>query len=99
MQELSKLSSSYSDNVLDATNAWHKQINDEAGLAGLPDSARSQAKQTAEQRDLDGWVFTLDFPSFHAVMTYADDRALREEVYTAFVTRASDQGSIRRSVG
>lgn len=92
MQELSKLSSSYSDNVLDATNAWHRQITDEAGLAGLPDSARSLAKQMAEQRDLEGWVFTLDFPSFHAVMTYADDRALREELYTAFVTRASDQG-------
>jgi oligopeptidase A len=92
MQELSKLASSYSDNVLDATHAWHKQVTDEALLAGLPDSARSLAKQTAEQRDLDGWVFTLEFPSYYAVMTYADDRTLREEVYTAYVTRASDQG-------
>ena len=92
MQELSKLASSFSDNVLDATHAWHKQIMDESMLAGLPDSARSLAKQTAEQRDLQGCVFTLEFPSFHAVMTYADDRILREEVYTAFVTRASDQG-------
>jgi len=92
MQELSKLASSYSDNVLDATNAWHKQISDEALLAGLPESARSLAKQTAEQREMEGWVFTLEFPSFHAVMTYADDHALREEIYTAYVTRASDQG-------
>ncbi|NNJ93875.1 MAG: oligopeptidase A [Halobacteria archaeon] len=92
MQELSKLASAYSDNVLDATNAWHRQITDESLLTGLPESARSLAKQTAEQRDLDGWVFTLEFPSFHAVMTYADDRALREEIYTAYVTRASDQG-------
>ncbi|MBT8117175.1 MAG: oligopeptidase A [Gammaproteobacteria bacterium] len=92
MQELSKLASAYSDNVLDATNAWHRQITDESLLYGLPESARSLAKQTAEQRDLDGWVFTLEFPSFHAVMTYADDRALREEIYTAYVTRASDQG-------
>jgi oligopeptidase A len=92
MQELSKLASSYSDNVLDATNAWHKQITDEALLAGLPESARSLAKQTAEQRDMDGWVFTLEFPSYYPVMTYADDRTLREEVYTAYVTRASDHG-------
>jgi oligopeptidase A len=92
MQELSKLTSSYSDNVLDATNAWHKQVTDEASLAGLPESARSLAKQTAAQRDMDGWVFTLEFPSYHPIMTYADDRALREEVYTAFVTRASDLG-------
>jgi oligopeptidase A len=92
MQELSKLGSSYSDNVLDATNAWHRQITDESLLTGLPESARSLAKQTAGQRDLEGWLFTLEFPSFHAVMTYADDRALREEVYTAYVTRASDQG-------
>jgi len=92
MQELSKLTSSFSDNVLDATNAWHKQITDEQQLAGLPETARALARQTAEQRELEGWVFTLEFPSYMPVMTYADDRALREEMYTAFVTRASDQG-------
>ncbi len=92
LQELSKICSKYSDNVLDATNAWHKQITDEALLAGLPESARSLAKQTAGQRGLDGWVFTLEFPSYYPVMTYADDRALREEAYTAYVTRASDLG-------
>ena len=92
MQELSKLTALFSDNVLDATNAWHKQISDEALLAGLPESARSLAKQTAEQRDLDGWVFSLEFPSYIPVMTYADNRELREEMYTAYVTRASDQG-------
>jgi oligopeptidase A len=92
MQELSKLTSTYSDNVLDATNAWHKQVSDDQLLAGLPETARSLARQTAEQRGLEGWVFTLEFPSYMPVMTYADDRALREELYTAFVTRASDQG-------
>jgi oligopeptidase A len=92
MQELSKLTATYSDNVLDATNAWHKQVSDEQLLAGLPETARSLARQTAEQRGLEGWVFTLEFPSYMPVMTYADDRALREELYTAFVTRASDQG-------
>ena len=92
MQELSKLTSQFSDNVLDATNAWQKQISDEALLEGLPESARSLAKQAAEQRDMDGWMFTLEFPSYFSVMTYADNRELREEIYTAYVTRASDQG-------
>jgi len=92
LQKLSQLSSQYSDNVLDATNAWHKQISDEALLAGLPESARSLARQTAAQRDLDGWVFTLEFPSYYPVMTYADNRDLREELYSAYVTRASEQG-------
>jgi oligopeptidase A len=92
MQELSQLTSSFSDNVLDATNAWHRQISDESLLGGLPESAVSLARQTAEQRGLDGFVFTLEFPSYYPVMTYADNRALREELYTAYVTRASDQG-------
>jgi len=91
-QELSRLSSRYSDNVLDATNAWHKQIMDDSLLAGLPDSACALARQTAQQRDLEGWVFTLEFPSYYPVLTYADNRELREELYTAYVTRASDQG-------
>jgi oligopeptidase A len=91
-QELSRLTSQYSDNVLDATNGWHKQLTDESLLAGLPESARSLAKQTAAQRDLEGWVFTLEFPSYYPVLTYADNRELREELYTAYVTRASDQG-------
>jgi len=92
LQKLSQLSSQYSDNVLDATNAWHKQISDETLLAGLPESARSLAKQTAGQRGLEGWVFTLEFPSYYPVMTYADNRDLREELYSAYVTRASEQG-------
>ena len=91
-QELSRLTSQYSDNVLDATNAWHKQITDASLLAGLPESARALARQTAEQRDLEGWVFTLEFPSYYPVQTYADNRELREELYSAYVTRASDQG-------
>ncbi len=92
MQELSTLTSTYSDNVLDATNAWHRQVTDESLLAGLPASARSLARQQAEQRKLEGWVFNLEFPSYFPVITYADSRALREELYTAYVTRASDQG-------
>jgi len=92
MQELSTLTSSYSDNVLDATNAWYRQVTDESLLEGLPPSARSLARQQAAQRKLDGWVFNLEFPSYFPVITYADNRELREELYTAYVTRASDQG-------
>jgi oligopeptidase A len=91
-QELSALTSDYSDKVLDATNAWSKKIDDVARLAGLPDSAIELAAHTAEQRGGQGWLLTLDYPSYFPVMTYADDGALREELYRAYQTRASDQG-------
>jgi oligopeptidase A len=92
MRELSRLTSTFSDHVLDATNAWHRHIEDERLLAGLPATALALARQTATRRQLGGWVLTLEFPSYHPVMTYADNRALREELYTAYVTRASDRG-------
>jgi oligopeptidase A len=91
-QKLSELTSKYAENLLDATNAWSKRIDDEASLAGLPDSAKALARQTAAERGEPGWLLTLDFPSYMPVMTYAEDRALRQEVYTAYGTRASDQG-------
>ncbi|MCG8428260.1 MAG: M3 family metallopeptidase, partial [Chromatiales bacterium] len=91
-QQLSELTSQYSDNLLDATNAWSKLITDESELAGLPESALALAKQTAEQREESGWILTLEFPSYFPVMTYADNRELREEMYTAYATRASEQG-------
>ncbi|HEY8157942.1 MAG TPA: oligopeptidase A [Methylobacter sp.] len=91
-QELSSLASSYEENLLDATNAWNKIIRDEEDLAGLPDSALAQAKQTAESHNEHGWMITLQFPSYISVMTYADNRELRREHYEAFSTRASDQG-------
>ena len=90
--ELSTLTSKYSDNVLDATNAWTKEISDVSELAGLPETAIEQAAEAAKQRDLSGWLLTLDFPSYYAVITHADDRDLRAEVYRAYSTRASDQG-------
>lgn len=90
--KLSELGSRFSNQLLDATQAWTKHVTDEAALAGLTDSAKAQMKQAAEAKGLDGWLITLEFPSYYAVMTYADDRALREEVYTAYATRASDQG-------
>ena len=92
-QELSRLASNYEENLMDATNAWSKVIRNEQDLAGLPASALAQAKQTAESQDQDGWMITLQFPSYQAIMTYADDRELRREHYEAYATRASDQAS------
>jgi len=91
-QQLSQLTSTFSENVLDASNAWSKRLDDVASLAGLPQSALDLAAQTAQQRGEQGWMLTLDFPSFFPVMTYADDRVLRREMYEAYNTRASDQG-------
>ncbi|WP_323876402.1 oligopeptidase A [Aeromonas veronii] len=89
---LSELASRFSNNVLDATQGWHKLVDDEAELAGLPDSVRAAARQMAELKGKEGWLFTLDIPSYLPVMMYADNRELRAEMYEAFTTRASDQG-------
>ncbi len=89
---LSELSSRFSENVLDATNAWHKLLPDDTRLAGLPDSSRDMLRQAAEQRNEAGYLLTLDVPCYFAVLAYADDRDLRRELYEAFGTRASDQG-------
>jgi len=92
MEELSTLTSKFEEHILDATREWTKVITNEADLAGLPDSTRAMAQQSATQREKEGWLFTLEFPSYLGVMTYADDREFRKEMYTAFVTRASDEG-------
>ena len=92
MQELSKLTAKFEENLLDATNEWKKVITDESRLSGLTETALSLAKQTAEREKEQGWMFTLDFPSYYAVINYSNDRELREEMYTAYSTRASDQG-------
>ncbi len=91
-QSLSTLTTKFEENLLDATNEWSKLITNETALAGMPESALALAQQTAEQRDQRGWLLTLEFPSYLPVMTYADNRELRREVYEAFSTRASDQG-------
>ena len=91
-QELATLTSKFSDNVLDATHAWQKNLQNEQALCGLPPSALAMARQAAQQKQQDGYLLTLEFPSYYAVMTYADDRALRRELHDAYVTRASDQG-------
>tara|TARA_B100000700_G_scaffold61557_1_gene67508 strand:+ start:11821 stop:13899 length:2079 start_codon:yes stop_codon:yes gene_type:complete len=94
---LSELANTFSNQLLDATQAWHKDISEQEvteadALAGLPQSALDTLKANAEAKGIEGYRITLDFPSFFPVMTYADNRTLREEVYTAFVTRASDVG-------
>jgi len=91
-QRLSELTTRFSENVLDATGGWQKLLDSEDDLAGLPAMSLAAAKQMAEAKELDGWLVTLDFPSYLAVMTHADNRELRREMYEAFSTRASDQG-------
>ena len=91
-QELSLLGSQFQDHVMDATQGWTRHVEDESLLAGLPDSAKAMAAQAASAKGLAGWLFTLEFPSYIAILTYADDRELRRELYTAYATRASDQG-------
>ena len=92
MQQLSKLTSKFGENVLDATQAWSKLITDENMLDGLPDSAIALLKQQAEADDKQGWLLNLEFPSYYPVITYANNRELRREMYEAYVTRASDEG-------
>ena len=91
-QELSELQTRFEENLLDATHAWQKQILDEAELAGLPDSAKALARQQAEQAEKDGWLLTLDFPSYYPVMQYSENAELRQEMYQAYNTRASETG-------
>ncbi|MBT1452208.1 oligopeptidase A [Glaciecola sp. XM2] len=91
--ELSDLSSQFSNNVMDATLDFTKHVTDEAQLSGLPDSAKAAARQAAEQKSLEGYLFTLDIPSYLPIAMYADDRKLREEMYRAYSTRASELDS------
>jgi oligopeptidase A len=90
--ELAKLATEFEEAVLDATDAWSESIADEGTLAGIPPSGHAVLRTYAEEKSLEGWLVTLKQPSVQAVLTYADDRALRERVYRAYQTRASDQG-------
>ncbi len=91
-KRLSELSSKFSNNVLDSTMAWNKHIENEEQLSGMPKSALAAAKAQAQAKELDGYLLTLDIPSYLPVMTYCDNRSLREELYEAYCTRASDRG-------
>jgi oligopeptidase A len=87
--ELTQITTKFSENVLDATNAFELVLTEEQQLAGLPESARAAARQSATSKNLAGWRFTLQGPSYLALMTYLDDGALREQVYRAHSTRAT----------
>ncbi|KTD33832.1 oligopeptidase A [Legionella nautarum] len=90
--QLSQLSNQFENNVLDASQAFSLHITDEKRIAGLPEHAIHTARELAAEKELPGWMLNLEFPCYLAVITYAEDRALREEMYKAYVTRASDQG-------
>ncbi|KZY25716.1 oligopeptidase A, partial [Alcanivorax sp. HI0035] len=91
-KRLSELTSQFSDNTLDATQAWTKLVTDEAELEGLPDSAKAGAADRAKAADKEGWLLTLDAPVFIAVMSHCKNAELRKEMYVAWTTKASDQG-------
>ena len=86
---LSQLCNQFENNVLDATQAFSLHITDEKRLAGLPIHALDTARELAAEKGLSGWMLNLEFPCYLAVVTYAEDRALREEMYYAYTTRAS----------
>lgn len=92
VSRLSELSSTFSNHVLDATHAYQVHITNEDELSGLPDSAKEAAAALAQEQEQQGWLFTLDIPSYLPVMMYCDNAQLREKLYRGYVTRASDQG-------
>ncbi|XGB24510.1 M3 family metallopeptidase [Streptomyces sp. II-2-2-2] len=91
-EELSALSATFSQNVLDATDAWSLHVQDRAELAGLPDDVIAAARAAAEKEGLAGWKLTLQMPCYIPVQTYAEHRPLREALYRANAIRASEFG-------
>ena len=91
-EELARLSAKFEENLLDATNAWSKSIEDEGDLAGVPDDVKQMFAEMAQADGKPGWKLNLQAPSFLPVMQFCANRALREEMYRAYVTRASEFG-------
>lgn len=89
---LSELANQFENHVLDAVSAFQLHITEAHRLQGLPEHILINAQDLAKEQGLSGWVFNLEYPCFSAIVTYADDRKLRETLYQAYVTRASDQG-------
>ena len=90
MEELSQLAAKFSENLLDATNAFAEIVTDEALLAGLPEDVKQAARLNAEKAGIEGWKFTLHAPSYGPVMQYAENRELRARMYRAYATRAAE---------
>src|SRR5512139_1016690 len=95
MERLATAQAKFDENVLDATNAWTRAVTDPAELAGLPPAVVTRASAEARNQGRDGWLFTLDAPNYQAVLTHAENRELRRDFYTAWVTRASEQGDAK----
>jgi oligopeptidase A len=93
MLELAAVQARFDHNVQDSADAWLLNITDAAELEGLPQSALARGRAEARTRDREGWVLTLDYPTYDAVMTHAENRSLRENFYHAWVTRASEQAA------
>ena len=93
MERLATTQAKFDENVLDATNAWTRAVDDASELAGLPAAVVARARAEAEKNGRDGWLFTLDAPNYQAVLTHAENRNLRQDFYTAWMTRASEQGA------
>lgn len=89
---LAELDNQFDNNVLDAGQAFSLHITDKKQLEGLPPHAMQTAAELAKEKKIEGWLLNLEFPCYQAVVTYANDRALREKFYHAYVTRASDKG-------
>ncbi len=90
--EQALLGKAFSDHVLDATDGFVHVVQDLSDLAGLPEDAIAAAAELATQKNLQGWAFTLHFPSYYPVMQYSENRELRQMMYEAYVTRASELG-------
>lgn len=88
------VSTRFSENVLDATNDYKLLVDNEADLAGLPDDVKQAARAAADRDDKAGWQFSLHFPSYFPILQFADKRELRETIYRANATKASEMGSV-----
>jgi oligopeptidase A len=92
MQELAAIQASFEHNVQDASDAWSMHVLDEGVLAGVPRQALDRAAADAAEKELEGWLLALNYPTYDAIMTHAHDRGLRETMYRAWSTRGSDKG-------
>jgi len=96
--ELDQLQQRFGENVLDATAAYEYTVTDEERLSGIPEAAKRRARARAEEKGIDGWLITLDFPSVEPVFKYAADRELRRTIYEAFTTRCREGEHDNRSL-
>lgn len=91
MQELAATQAKFDQNVQDSTDSWHFHATDKAEVAGLPQTVLDRGREEARQQEVEGWWLKLDYPNYHAVMTHADNREVRQAFSKAWATRASDQ--------